>query len=157
MYSNEQTIIYSEVYGILDMLGQEYINAIPKKMYDFIKENKDVNYNPIYNIEKPLAEQNIKKRTAAFICMLHYKYWCKTDEERAEINKILSDNERKIKEKYSVDNIFKKDRVKENFKTTEQQEVKQEEKIAANKELVKYQEKWYTKFVNFIKRFFIKK
>ena len=51
MSSNEQTLIYSEVYGVLEMLGEEYINAIPKKMYTFIKENRDKSYNPIYDID----------------------------------------------------------------------------------------------------------
>lgn len=144
MSSNEQTLIYSEVYGVLEMLGEEYINEIPKKMYTFIKENRDKSYNPIYDIDKPLSKQNLKRRTVAFICMLDYNYWCKTEEERTQINKILLKNEEKIKEKYSVNNIFKQDKEKE---ANEKEEVLKE-----NKELIKYEEKWYTKFINFIKK-----
>ena len=30
--------IYSEVYAILNMLGKEYINKLPKDIYNIIKE-----------------------------------------------------------------------------------------------------------------------
>ena len=88
----EQSMIYSEVYGILNMLGKDYIDLIPKEVYNTIKENKNPNYTPVYDINKPLSKQNIRKRTASFMAMLHYDYWCKSDKEKAELNEMLEKN-----------------------------------------------------------------
>ena len=155
MSSNEQSMIYSEVYGILDMLGKDYIDLIPKKLYNIIKENKNPNYTPIYDINKPLSKQNVKKRTASFMCMLHYNYWCKSDEEKTEINEILEGNHKKVKENYSVENMFNNN--KKELSTTEKIEItetKKEYKIQGNTALVEKKENIFTKIINFIKRIF---
>ena len=155
MSSNEQSMIYSEVYGILDMLGKDYIDLIPKKLYNIIKENKNPNYTPIYDINKPLSKQNVKKRTASFMCMLHYNYWCKSDEEKREINEILEENHKNVKEKYSVENMFNNN--KKEISTTEKIEItetKKEDKIQENTALVEKKENIFTKIINFIKGIF---
>lgn len=142
MSNNEQSIIYSEVYGILNMLGDNYINSLPKKLYNYIKENRNANYTPIYDINIPLFKQNIKKRTASFLCMLHYKYWCKTVEEKAEIVEILNDNEKKCREKYNVENVFK---------NNERIEIDKVQEITV---LIEKKENIFTKLFIFIKNFF---
>ena len=70
---NAQAMVYSEVYGILNMLGENYIKLIPIKLYNFIKENKSIKYNPNFDNSIPLEQQNISKNATAFICMLHGK------------------------------------------------------------------------------------
>ena len=40
---------YSELYAILQMLGKEYIDKIPEKIYKTIEKRKDAAYNPVYN------------------------------------------------------------------------------------------------------------
>ena len=100
MVSIQNATMYSEVYSMLNVLGNEYKSLLPQKLYDFIKENKLESYAPIYNENLPFSQQNISKEAVAFICMLHYNYWCKTEEEKAKINKILECNEKKKREKY---------------------------------------------------------
>lgn len=154
MSNNEQAIIYSEVYGILDMLGGEYIKLIPEKLYKHIEENKNKEYAPTYDINKPLEEQNIKKRTAAFICMLHYKYWCESDEEKKEIVDILNENYEKQKEKYFAyeKTMFKKeDKQQQNQGQVVQQSP---EPVEQQNSLVVKKENVFVKFINFIKRIF---
>lgn len=154
MSSNEQAIIYSEVYGILDMLGEQYIKSIPQKLYNHIQENRNKEYTPIYDIDKPLEEQNIKKRTAAFICMLHYKYWCETEEEKKEIVDILNENYEKQKEKYFAyeKTMFKKeDKQQQNQEQVVQQSP---EPVEQQKSLVVKKENVFVRFINFIKRIF---
>lgn len=41
MTETEKT--YSEVYGILNMLGNEYISKIPSGLYEMIKKKGEVN------------------------------------------------------------------------------------------------------------------
>ena len=100
MVSTQNAKMYSEVYSILDVLGNEYKSSLPQKLYNFIKENKIKDYTPIYNENIPFSQQDISKEAVAFICMLHYNYWCKTEEEKAKINKILSYNEQQKRKKY---------------------------------------------------------
>ena len=35
-----ESITYAEVYEILNLLGEKYINKIPKKLYDFINSSR---------------------------------------------------------------------------------------------------------------------
>ena len=82
MVSNNQAVVYSEVYEILNILGEQYIKKIPEKLYKLIEDNRLKNYSPVYDINEPLAQQKISKNTAAFICMLHYNYWCADEKEK---------------------------------------------------------------------------
>ena len=96
--------IFSEVDGVLNMMGQEYINLIPKKLYELIEDNKDKNIKNSYKSEIPLTEQKISKEAISMICLIHYNYWCKTQEERNQINKILLYNQEKNNEKRMKNN-----------------------------------------------------
>ena len=46
--------MYSEVYSILNLLGNSYIEKLPKSLFKMIEEEKSSTYNPQYreNIEK---------------------------------------------------------------------------------------------------------
>ena len=100
MVEQSSAQVYSEVYGILNSFGTVYINAIPKKLYNLINENRDKTFNPIYNMSIPLSQQNLSKKAIAFICMLHYKYWCTSVEEKIKIKKILKYNTEQDRNKY---------------------------------------------------------
>ena len=153
MVKQTDKLIYSEVYGIINSMGTVYINSIPKKLYNLIKENRDKTYSPIYNISIPLSEQNISKKTAAFICMLHYNYWCTSEEEKEQINKIIKYNTEKNREKYFNyeknfnDNMFKINNVNEI-----------EEKSQLNNNVTTLIEKkeitWIERFFDFIREIF---
>ena len=53
--------IYSEVYQVLNLLGNEYIDKLPTSLINMLKEKREINYNPQYTDDIPLNEQNIKK------------------------------------------------------------------------------------------------
>ena len=53
---------YSEVYQILNLLGNEYINKLPKSLFNMLEEKRDINYNPKYTDDIPLNKQNIKRK-----------------------------------------------------------------------------------------------
>ena len=84
-----QAKIYSEVYEILEILGQDYINKIPKKLYSLISDNRDKNYIPKYNKETPIYEQKLEKKTVAVLWMLHYNYRSETEKEKQKKKKKL--------------------------------------------------------------------
>ena len=59
---NENTKkVYSEVYQVLNVLGDEYIRRLPKSLYNMLEEKRDTTYNPKYTDEITLDMQNINK------------------------------------------------------------------------------------------------
>ena len=38
--------IYSEVYQVLKLLGNEYIDKLPKSLFNMLEEKRDIHYNP---------------------------------------------------------------------------------------------------------------
>lgn len=134
--------IYSEVYSILDLLGDKYIKRLPKNLYNLIKNEKLSTYNPKYNVTIPLYEQNVKKESLSMIALFHLNYWCESDIDKEELREIFAQNEKcyqeEIREKYNPDNIFKKnEKSKEN-----------------NVAMIEYKESIITKIFNKIKKFF---
>ena len=103
--------IYSEVYGILNLLGDKYISKLPNSLYKMIENKKSETYNPTYNSINNLKNQIIKRESISMIALFHLNFWCKTEEEKQELRKIFKENEIKhqteLQEKYSVDNLFK--------------------------------------------------
>lgn len=53
--------IYSEVYSVLNLLGESYIKKLPVNLYNMIKEEKEEGYNPKYESVMSFKEQNIKR------------------------------------------------------------------------------------------------
>ena len=103
--------IYSEVYAILNMLGKEYINKLPNDIYNIIKEEKSLEYNPVYATTVALDKQDVKKETISIIAFLHLNYWC-NEEEKIKLRELFDENE---------------DKYQEELKQQEEQEVEQED------------------------------
>ena len=149
---NEETKeIYSEVYSVLNMLGEKYISKIPKSLFNFIKQEKNNDYNPVYSKNVLLSKQKIKRKSLSLIAIMHLNYWCDTEEEKKELKEIFKKNQEKhdayIKEKYSVDKLFEKP------KTETKKEIPSTNEVA----MVEYKENVFKKILNKIKNIFIKK
>ena len=108
--TNETKEIYSEVYQVLNLLGDEYINRLPKSLVNMLNEKRKLDYNPEYTDDVSLSKQNIRKKSLAIIVLLYLNYWCENENEVLEAKQILLDNEEKyqkeLREKYNPDNIF---------------------------------------------------
>lgn len=151
--------MYSEVYGILKALGDKYINKLPKTVLKVITESKEENYNPEYSMSIPLKEQDINRKSLAMIALLHYNYWCETEEDRAKLKNILETNEEKhqkeIKEKYSNDKIFNRATTKIKEKTISEKVdrfVEVSNQSTAN--IVEYKQSFFNKIIDKIKKWF---
>lgn len=139
--------IYSEVYCILNLLGESYIKKLPVSLFNMIKEERRQDYNPKYDSKINLEQQNIKRETLSMIALFHLNYWCNSDEEKNELKTLFKTNEEKyqaeIRKKYNPDNLFKKRSVQQE-KYTETNEVV----------MVEYKEPLFKRFINKIKRIF---
>ena len=145
--------IYSEVYAILNMLGKEYINKLPKDIYNIIKEEKSSEYNPVYATTVALDRQVVKKESISIIAFLHLNYWC-DEEEKIKLRELFDENEYKYQEE---------------LKQQEEQEVEQEDEeiqddnneIEIGKEflsmIVYKEENFVQKIFNKIRRLFSRK
>ena len=150
---NTNSIVYAEVDTILNTIDKEYKNKLPKKLLSLISKYKKDSYIVNYDINKPLHEQNISKEAISMIALIHLNYWCKDENEKKELFKILQENEikneAKKRAKYSPDSVFKNKIISGD--TTVQQEVSQ------NVELTVYKENIFEKFIKFFKNLFNKK
>lgn len=143
---NEFAIAYAEVYKILSLMEQKYIDKIPKKLIALFEREKLKGYDPNIQPSIPLTEQNLQKKTLALLAMLNLHYWCENESEKQELLKIYADNDKRreeeLREKYNIDNLFKK------------KEMEKEENTA----LIEYKEKsFFKKVINKIMSFFRKK
>lgn len=111
--------IYSEIYGILEFLGENYKKRLPSKLFKKILEEKNPQYNPNYNMTNNM---NFKKETKAIIALFKINYWCESETEKQELIKRFRDNEQKyqkiLQEKYDINNIFEKRKNKKSEETT---------------------------------------
>lgn len=136
--------IYSEVYQVLNFLGNEYIDKLPKSLFNMLEEKRDINYEPKYTEDIPLNKQNIKKETISIIALLHLNYWCKNENEKFELKQIFKNNEdmyeNELRKKYNPDNIFKR--------------CNQENAIKNEVSLIEYKESIFKRLINKIKNIF---
>ena len=140
---------YSEVDKILSFMEIRYVEKVPKKMREMFKNEKLQDYEP--NIDKniPLEEQQLERKTLAILAMLNLNYWCENEEEKEELIRAYSINDKnrneELREKYNPDNIFKN--------KNKEREVEQiTEEITAIAEYKK--ENFIKKLLNKIKRLF---
>lgn len=135
---------YTEVFEILNLLGNEYIQKIPIELYNHIESNRDKKSIIEYDVDKDILGQNISEDARDMIAYLNLQYWC-SQEEKQELMKQYQQNdnlyEEKIREKYNVDIFLNKKR----------------ESTQQNMQLVEYKEnifkKIFEKIINWIKRF----
>ena len=126
---------------ILNQVDEEIRNKIPNKLQNYISE---------IDINIPLDKQKLNEETKAFLAMLYLNYWCTTNEEKEEFRKQLSENEKKyqkeLAEKYSIDNIFNKNK--------EKTEKIIEEVVTKETGMIQYKESMIKKILNKIFSFF---
>ena len=146
---NNLSKAYTEVLLILSYMEPKYVDMIPKKLLELFNEEKDKNYYPKINPNISLAEQNLQRKTLALLAMLNLNYWCKDENEKQEMLKMYSENDKKIeaemRERYNPDNLFKK---RENVEQND--EVKEE-----CTDIIEYKEQnIFKKILNRIIKFF---
>ena len=96
---------YSEVYSILNLLGESYITKLPKSLYNMILEEKSNEYNPQYSSSIALEQQNIKKEALSMIALFHLNYWCNSQEEKGGLKALIKNNRRKTSSRIEKNTI----------------------------------------------------
>ena len=149
MVSIKESNAIAEVIYYLKGIKQQDVNKIPKKLMQYLKENASKDYECHFDYNKPLEELDLLDETRGLIAMICYNYWCVTESQKEQYIKKLIQNEQqyeKIKqEKYNSNELF-----------TKKTDVEIENIPRNNNEtsLVKYRERLFTRFFNFIKSIF---
>jgi len=136
--------IGAEVYEVLQNVSEESYKKVPKNIIAIFEKYKDNDFNVKIDCSKKFEEQEISKQAKDIIFAISLNYWL-TDEERESVINKLNETERKLLEKYSIQNIFEEEQNRKNKKI---------ENVMEEKAIVKYEEKWYTKILKKIKNFF---
>lgn len=111
--------IYVDISVIISMMPKEMKSKIINSFINFIENNKSKNYVSNINPKVPLREQYIRKETKEMLGIIYRDYLC-NDEERINLihqeKRELEEIESEKREKYNLDNIFKKNNINENDK-----------------------------------------
>ncbi len=113
--------IYSEVYAVLQMLGNKYIEKVPHGLMEIIETRRDITYNPKYISSEELEDQGISRDSLTMIALIHLNYWCDSEVEKSELKKVLL-----------VENFLSEEEIEEakgKASIKEETEINREEKI----------------------------
>ena len=91
----DSKIAYSEIYAIINLMEDQFIDKVPKKIKDFFEEERDKEYYPIIDVNIELDEQNLQRETLVILAILSLNYWCESEEEKQKLIKAYSENEKK--------------------------------------------------------------
>lgn len=123
--------VYSEVYSVLNLLGDYFIEKIPVDTYKMIKEKRNKDYNPIYNLNISLDKQKISRRSLSVIALFDVNYWSGI-ERKSILKEMFKQNgiqrQKELSEKYKIEDMFKPIG-SENKNTSEEITVKEEKNI----------------------------
>ena len=121
---NTYEIALAEVYEILRYLPKEWQEKVPEKLMDFIKQEKQDNYE--VKVKEPLNIQDYSKEAIVLLGMIYIDFLCSQEEKNAYKKKEKELNEqhqKELLEKYSTDRLFKQ---KNDINTSDESPIKQE-------------------------------
>lgn len=101
---------YKEIMELLKYLPKESIDKIPQEIIQTFELGMDKNYDYVLtlkDIEKDFSEYNLLDETKAILAILFRDYWANSYQREKIIAKENYDKQKKLKEKYNIDNLFK--------------------------------------------------
>ncbi len=149
---NQLSQICAEIYELLNVLGQDYIDALPENTFENISKKRDLNYENKFNINDGISEKNFSKESINILLGFDLKYWSSYTENKNKIA-LYKENEAKyqveIQEKYNPNKIFenKSEVLKENKTEILKSESQQTENLQ-NTELITFKESILSKIKN---------
>lgn len=102
---------FSEVIEIINHSDKDIVEKIPKHFIKFLYENMDNEYNVNIDFSNENWDETVLEETNVILALI-YRDYIVSPEEREELlieeKKEQEENERKLREKYNTDNLFKK-------------------------------------------------
>lgn len=113
---------FCEVIEIIEHMPFNLKDKISIQFINFLKENKNYNYNFKIDKEVSLSNQNLKKETKILLSLIYRSYLCSEEEKNELYNKDkieMQEKEEERKRKYNPDNIFPKSEINDNKENSE--------------------------------------
>ncbi len=92
---------YSEVYTILNWLGDDYKRKVPQNLLQLFKLERKFGYEPDIDFSKPLTDQ-VRQETKDIIAYLQYSCWLEEPNKRAALKSRIEENARRVKEEKRI-------------------------------------------------------
>ncbi len=136
---------YTEVYQVLENMPHEYLNKIPLKILEILREEKLQDYKININKENPVDKTKLSKQTMTILAIFNYCYWCPNIKVKNDLYRIYLKNEGNITKEIQENlyNLFKN-----NINSTPQNNIP----IKDNVTIVKYKTSIFAKIVNWLKK-----
>lgn len=141
MMNRVNSQVYTDLNIIINMMPKEMKNKINPKLIEFIEKNQSKTYCSEIKANIPLKQQKIREETKEMLGILYRDYLCEQKEEliRQEEEELIKIEEENRK-KYNPDNLFP------------QKELKKEENINIETQMIEYKKTVFTKLVEFFKK-----
>ncbi len=99
----------AEINILLRYIDDELVEKIPRKIIEFFQDIASPTFKSKIDPRFPLDEQYLLPSTECMLTLLYRQYWC-SDEERAELDKLLiaQQEQEEQKAQATFDNIFQK-------------------------------------------------
>ena len=139
-----------EVLDILNHTNKEDVERIPQSFIKFLTDIASRSYKVKFDYEQPINGLNLKQQTKELLGFIYITWWC-DKKEREEYKKLIYESNmrnKKIKENYNVNDIFKNKRENQELKAS-QNEQKEQTSLVGYK-----QENVFKKIINKIINFF---
>ncbi len=130
--------IYSEVYAVLQMLGNKYIEKVPHGLMEIVETRRDITYNPKYINSEELENQGISRESLSMIALIHLNYWCDSEVEKSELKEVLLGKDDNLDKKISSitniaaskeeNEIDRENRIREELNKEIEEKIKQKRK-----------------------------
>ena len=134
-----------EVAEVLENSEENIQQKIPKKLKDFIYNNRISNYNPRIDFSKEDWEEDLSEDAKSIIALI-YRDCLVSKEER---KKLLEIEKNELYEKYNPDNIFKNnnesEKINEEMNSTDSNSLTSQEEQIWYKKIIK-------KILSFLKK-----
>ena len=83
--------IYTEIFELFQILGEEYRTKIPQKIWDYIEKNKSNNYNK-FEVQQNLWNGKISKDALDLYSALNFQYLLEDEFEKKMLSEIYNYN-----------------------------------------------------------------
>lgn len=154
-YTNE--CLYKDIYVIIEMMEDELKNRINLQFVEFLKENKNDEFEGTIDKNVPIKQQNLRKEIKIMMSLIYINYFCEK-EKRDEILR---------KEKENIDKFYGKNIFNE-IDALQEDEIQETSDFSENvvheinysksveNAMIEYKENFFTKILKKIKSLFVK-
>ena len=110
-FSTKEREAFKEVNEIIELMGQDYKNKVPKQLLEFLQKEEMKEYQTSIQKNLPFEKQKISRTALILLNYLNRNYWLEQEKKEQVTKSYLQKEEEyqnKLREKYNPNDLFKK-------------------------------------------------